>query len=186
MGNMPLDQARWPFIALLASAGMLAAAHAFERFMLLAPCPLCYNQRQVYWVAGVVALAAVMVNWRGASRKTASLLCFLLALVFLTGFGVASYHSLVEWGVLPAPPTCAAGAVRVSGDLWEQLSKPMAVPSCDKALWHFLGLSMAAWNALISLALAAGSIYCALRNRRMMTDTANEPGEAPATETAGT
>jgi disulfide bond formation protein DsbB len=182
MGNMPLDQARWPFIALLASAGMLAAAHAFERFMLLAPCPLCYNQRQVYWVAGVVALAAVMVN----SRKIAALLCLLLAVVFLAGFGVASYHALVEWGVLPAPPTCAAGAVRVSGDLWEQLSKPMAVPSCDKALWHFLGLSMAAWNALISLALAAGSIYCALRNRRTTTDTANEPGEAPATETAGT
>ncbi len=179
MGNMPLDKARWPFIALLASAAMLAAAHAFERFMLLAPCPLCYNQRQVYWVAGALALVAVMLNWRGAPPKAASILCVLLALVFLTGFGIASYHSLVEWGVLPAPATCAAGDIRISGNLWEQLNKPMAVPSCDKALWHFAGLSMAAWNAIISLALAIGSLFCALRNGRSMTDTANEPGETP-------
>ena len=30
----------------------------------------------------------------------------------------------------------------------------IAPPSCDKALWVFLGLSMAGWNALISLKLA--------------------------------
>ena len=43
MQKLPLDRATWPFIAFTASAAMLATAHAFERFLLLAPCPLCYN-----------------------------------------------------------------------------------------------------------------------------------------------
>jgi disulfide bond formation protein DsbB len=39
----------------------------------------------------------------------------------------------------------------------------IAAPSCDKAVWIFLGLSMAGWNALISLGLAAASVFAALR-----------------------
>jgi disulfide bond formation protein DsbB len=38
-------------------------------------------------------------------------------------------------------------------------------PACDKAAWVFLGLSMAGWNALVSLALAALSAAAALRER---------------------
>jgi len=37
------------------------------------------------------------------------------------------------------------------------LDKPIKPPSCDKALWHFLGLSMASWNGLISL-FGAGAV----------------------------
>ena len=48
---------RWRFFALLASATMLAAAHAFQTFGGLAPCELCLKQRAVYWVAGAIAAA---------------------------------------------------------------------------------------------------------------------------------
>ncbi len=174
MQKLPLDRATWPFIAFTASAAMLATAHAFERFLLLAPCPLCYNQRQVYWVAAGLALVGILLNWRRAPARVMFGISVLLGVVFLVGAGVASYHSLVEWGVLPAPATCAVGNVTVTGgDLWEKLGKPMAVPSCAEAKWHFLGLSMAAWNVLVSVALAAASFYAA--TRRMRTDTANEP-----------
>ena len=33
----------------------------------------------------------------------------------------------------------------------------VAAPHCDEAAWRFLGLSMAGWNALISLKLAVWS-----------------------------
>lgn len=185
MEQLPLDRARWPFIALLASAVMLGAAHAIERFLLLAPCPLCFNQRQVYWAAGALALLAVLLNWRGAPPRLMSAMCVLLGVVFLVGFGVASYHALVEWKVLPAPTTCAAaGPLDPNVNLWDRLSKPIAVSSCDKVLPPFpiLGLSMAGWNALASIALAAGSFFAATRTRS--TDTNNEPVklEAEASE----
>ena len=48
--------ARWPLVAALVSAAMLAIAHAFERFGGLAPCTLCLRQREVYWVALAVGL----------------------------------------------------------------------------------------------------------------------------------
>jgi disulfide bond formation protein DsbB len=176
MEQMPLDRARWPFIALLASAVMLGAAHAIERFLLLAPCPLCYNQRQIYWAAGALALLTILLNWRGAPPRLMSAMCVLLGLVFLLGFGIASYHSLVEWKVLPAPATCAVtGQINPGTDLWDQLSRPIAVPSCDKVLPPFpiLGLSMAGWNAFASIALAVASFFAATRTRS--TDTNNEP-----------
>lgn len=175
MIRTPFDRVRWPFVALVVSGSMLAAAHAFERFLLLAPCPLCYTQRQIYWVAAAVALVAVSLKWRGASSKLLLTLNLVLGAVFLVGAGVAGYHTLVEWGILPAPPTCAAGtagAVAISGDLLEQLSRPIAVPSCAEAKWWFLGLSMAGWNTLVSLGLAALSVYSA--RRKVRTDTANE------------
>ncbi len=172
MDALPLDRARWPLIALLASAGMLATAHAFERFLLLAPCPLCYTQRQVYWAAGALALLALIVKALGARPRAQSAMCLLLGVAFLVGAGVAGYHTLVEWGVLPAPATCTAGAVDLSGDLWERLGQPIAVPSCADVAWKFLGLSMAGWNTLVSLALTALSAFAALRPG--FSDTANE------------
>ena len=37
----------------------------------------------------------------------------------------------------------------------------IAPARCDEAAWVFLGLSMAGWNAVISLILAAFSAYAA-------------------------
>ncbi len=177
METLPLDRARWPFIALLVSAAMLATAHAFERFGGYLPCPLCYTQRQVYWLAGALALITVAVSWRGAPPRLMLATCVLLGLVFLGGAGVAGYHSLVEWGVLPPPATCAAagsGAIDMSNIL-EKLNRPMHVPQCGVAAWRdpVVHLSMAGWNTLVSLALAALSFVSAARPMR--TDTANEP-----------
>jgi disulfide bond formation protein DsbB len=173
MTAFPFNRVSWPLLALLASAGMLAAAHAFERFAHLAPCPLCYSQRHVYWAAGALALVGVILRGRGLSSRILFAISILLGLVFLTGFGVASYHSLVEYGVLPAPPTCAVGTTpAASGNLWDALGQPLAVPSCAEAKWHFAGLSMAGWNALVSLGLAAFSFLSASRTPRV--DTANE------------
>jgi disulfide bond formation protein DsbB len=39
---------------------------------------------------------------------------------------------------------------------------PIEVPQCDKPAWVFLGISMAGWNALISLTLTVLSAIAAL------------------------
>jgi disulfide bond formation protein DsbB len=159
---------RWRLCAVLASAAMLAIAHAFETFGKLAPCTLCLRQREVYWWAGGLALAfMILVRLPGGPRFRQAT-CWILGLVFLVGAGVAVYHAGAEWKFWPGPTTCAgAGASRVSADAMSALLTGAKIhgPACDKAAWVFLGLSMAGWNALVSLALAALSAAAALRER---------------------
>ena len=181
METLPIDRAKWPFIALLASAAMLAIAHGFERFGGYMPCALCYQQRQIYWAAGALALLAIALNWRGAPPRLMAAMCVLIGLAFLTGFGVASYHSLVEWKILPAPTTCTATNIKVDAtNILDMLNKPMHPPSCGDAAWRdpITSLSMAGWNAIFSIILAGLSFFAAVRPVRA--DTANERGEMPA------
>jgi disulfide bond formation protein DsbB len=174
MEKLPLDRTRWPFIALVACAAMMATAYAVEFLLHFAPCQMCHWQRYVYWTAGGVALLGIAVNWRGARPQLMAGLCVLLGLIFAAGAFIAIWHSLVEWKVVPPLDGCVANrGAQISGNLWDQLSRPIAVPSCDKAPFHVLGLSMAGWNAVASIALAAASFFAATRSAR--TDTANEP-----------
>lgn len=153
--------ARWPLFAALASAAMLAAAHAFENFGGLPPCTLCLRQREVYWVALAVGLIG-FAAWRWpATRRWVALA---LTAIFLVGVGVAAYHAGAEWKFWPGPASCASTGGSVSADdLLAALGGGVKPPACDEALWVFLGLSMAGWNALISLGLAAFSLAAARR-----------------------
>lgn len=159
---------RWPLCALGASAAMLAIAHAFERFGGLAPCTLCLRQREVYWVAGAVALAGLVLVRLFKGRAWRVLADAALALVFAAGVATAVYHAGAEWKFWPGPSTCAAGAAgRVSAQDLANLMRGETVkpPACDKAAWVFAGLSMAGWNALISAGLTGLSAAAALRER---------------------
>ena len=156
---------RWPLVALLASAAMLAIAHAFETFGHLPPCTLCLKQREVYWAAATVALIALIVARAPVGTRTRALFNGLLGLVFLAGAVLAFYHAGVEWHWWPGPSTCSSATISVSSGAMEALARGEKInpPSCDKALWVFLGLSMAGWNCLISLKLAFLSFWAARR-----------------------
>ncbi len=157
----------WTAFALAASLALLGAAHAFERFGGLAPCNLCLKQREVYW--GAVAIALVATLWhlvsRG-SRGTPRIAAFLLAVVFTTGAVTAVFHMGGEndWWELPA-------ACMGSGDVSLESLAALAMGAapvkaavyCDVVTWRFFGLSMAGWNALISVALAVFSLLAAKR-----------------------
>jgi disulfide bond formation protein DsbB len=155
----------WPLAALLASAAALAVAHAFETFGHLAPCTLCLKQREVYWVALAVAAVGVAAGYSRWRRPAVRIACLALGVVFLWGAGVAAYHAGVEWKWWPGPAACSGGSTQVTGaDLSALLhGAKLKIPSCDKAAWVFLGLSMAGWNTLYSLALAILSLAAAAR-----------------------
>jgi disulfide bond formation protein DsbB len=163
-GVLDLIAEQWPALAFAACAIMLGAAHAFETFGKLAPCLLCLKQREVYWVTGAVALVAVVLSrtaWADRARKP---LILLLGVGFLYGAGLAAYHAGAEWKWWPGPAACAAGGAASASDLVAMLKgAKIAAPSCDKAVWIFLGLSMAGWNAVISLGLAIASGFAAFR-----------------------
>lgn len=126
---------------------LLAAALAFQYIGGLAPCPMCIWQRWPHVAAVALGLALLVLPWR--------VLAALGALAMFTGAGLGLYHAGVEQGWWQGPTSCIAPGI--GGLSSEQLLKSiLAAPvvRCDEIAWSLLGLSMAGWNALASLALA--------------------------------
>ena len=155
----------WPLIAFLSSALMLAIAHSFETFGHLAPCHLCLKAREVYWVAATVGLIGAVLQRTPLWARLRQPVNLLLGAIFLYGAGLAVFHAGVEWKWWPGPTTCTGGGVAQAANLEAMLKGTMKIkpPACDKAAWVFLGLSMAGWNALVSLKLAVWSALAGLR-----------------------
>ena len=162
----------WLVLALAASAGMLAIAHGFETFGHLPPCTLCLRQREVYWVALVLAGSGIIVSHVPRLERFTRLFGGLLAVVFLVGAAVATYHAGAEWKWWPGPTTCSGVGGGVSAAALADLlhGAKVAAPRCDKAAWVMWGLSMAGWNVLISLKLAVWSVIFALTPARSLAD----------------
>jgi disulfide bond formation protein DsbB len=180
MEKLPLDRVRWPLVALLASAGMLAAAYGiFETLLHLAPCQMCWWQRYAHFATCAAALVAIVLNWRGASAQLMTWACILIGLTFAVSFFLGTWHALFEWNLAPGPDTCEAGtgSEPITGNLSDILSKPVGIVSCKEAMWRLpnapWGLSMAGFNGIISGVLMALSFFAA--TRPPIRDTANEP-----------
>jgi disulfide bond formation protein DsbB len=158
---------RWRLWSALAAAVMLATAHAFQTFGGYAPCTLCLRQREVYWVILGVGLAFMILVRTPGGPRWREATCWALGLAFLVGAGVAVYHAGAEWKFWPGPTACAsAGGAVSAADMAALLAgERIRAPACDEAPWVFLGLSMAGWNALASLCLAALSVLAARRER---------------------
>jgi disulfide bond formation protein DsbB len=159
----PINTHVWPFLALLIAAAMLAAAHAFETFGGLPPCPLCLRQREVYWALIAMIVTGLVLLRLKPTRRFRSALNVLIGLVFVTGAVVASYHAGVEWKIFPPPTGCSVGP---GFNPLEQvdLSAPMQIASCTDAPFYILGLSMAGWNVVASVVFAVLSFIAAGRS----------------------
>jgi len=128
------------------SLALLLGALAFQYVGGLAPCPLCILQRWPHGVA--IAIGLVLLAWQ---RRWLALLA---GLVVLGGAGVGVYHVGVESGWWPGPTTCTAPApgTMAPGELLDQiLATPVVL--CDQVAWSLLGISMAGWNAILSLGI---------------------------------
>jgi disulfide bond formation protein DsbB len=71
----------------------------------------------------------------------------------------------VEWGFFAGPSDCGGGSGAGAGNVGDFLNQLQStrVVSCTEAAWRFLGLSLAGWNVLISLALSAFAAMAAAR-----------------------
>jgi disulfide bond formation protein DsbB len=128
------------------SALMLAAAFAFQHIGGMAPCKMCIWQRYPHGIAIAIGLLAVALSQRW--------LLPIGALAAFTTSGIGFYHAGVERGWWEGPTTCSSGPVGgLSPDaLFEQIMTAPLV-RCDEIPWELFGLSMAGWNAVISLGL---------------------------------
>jgi disulfide bond formation protein DsbB len=92
----------------------------------------------------------------------------LLAVLFLVSLGLGLHHAGVEWGFWPGPADCGGAPAASSGRVQDLLGEIERTPvvDCRQAAWRFLGLSLAGWNAAISLALAGLAMVAARRALR--------------------
>jgi disulfide bond formation protein DsbB len=136
-------------LAGLGSLALLLGALAFQYWGGLAPCKLCIWQR---WPHGIAAAAAALGLF--ALPALAALIGLLSV---LTGAGIAFYHTGVERGWWPGPTSCSGGGdlSGLSGADLLSTEGAGAIVMCDEVAWEMLGLSMASWNGLASLGLAA-------------------------------
>ncbi len=139
-------------IALLVPAALLAAAFGSQYLGRLVPCELCWWQRFPHMAAVVLAAAAFM---DAASSTRSRLLTSLAALAIAISGAIGVYHAGVELKIFEGFTTCTSLAGGASTeDLLKSIMKTPLV-RCDQVQWSLLGISMAGWNAIISLGGAA-------------------------------
>jgi disulfide bond formation protein DsbB len=138
------------------AAATLTGAWFFQLVLDIRPCPLCLEQRYAYYLA--VPLGA-LVAWAAARHAPRAVLIAglaVLAAAALANAYLGAYHAGVEWGFWPGPAECSGPVLDLgqAGSLFDNLDK-VKVIRCDEVQWRFLGLSLAGYNVLISLAMAA-------------------------------
>ena len=133
----------------------IAGAWFFQLVLDIRPCPLCLEQRYAYYIAIPLAAFVAFGAAKGAPRRLLGLGLVILALVALANAGLGAYHAGVEWGFWQGPTDCTGPMVDLGGGgLLDTLNK-VKVIRCDEVQWRFLGLSLAGYNVLISLLMAA-------------------------------
>jgi disulfide bond formation protein DsbB len=108
---------------------------------------MCYWQRWPH--AAAILLAALAFTASAQSNRSRMLTLLAAAAIAISG-AIGVYHAGVELGIFEGVTTCTASGAMT-------LDQIMNVPlvRCDEVQWAFLGISMAGWNAILSLGGAA-------------------------------
>jgi disulfide bond formation protein DsbB len=143
-------------VVTLIAAATIAGAWFFQLVLGIVPCPLCLEQRYAYYLAIPLGLLIALAVRGGAPRPLLLAGLAILALASLANAWLGAYHSGVEWGFWKGPTDCSGPVVNLGSatDLLSRLDT-VKVVRCDEVQWRFLGLSLAGYNLLISLLMAA-------------------------------
>ncbi|OWJ57615.1 hypothetical protein BWR60_34120 [Inquilinus limosus] len=125
----------------------------------LQPCELCLYQRWPWGAAIVLGLLAAVI------RPARRVLVLLAGLVILLGGLLAVYHAGVEYGWFPGFTSCtsaisAGGSVATLRD--QLLNAP--VVRCDVPGFVLFGISMAGYNAILSVIAGLVLLVAGLRS----------------------
>ena len=156
-----MTQKQYFMAAALGSAALMLGALAFQHIGGMAPCKLCIWQRYPHVVA--IVLGALALSFENAWLRTGIILAGALSAATTAVIGV--YHAGVEQGIFEGPTSCTASAIdNMSAD--DLLAQIMAAPlvRCDDIPWQLAGISMAGWNAIVSIVLC-GLWLMALKRR---------------------
>jgi disulfide bond formation protein DsbB len=149
------------------AAATLAGAWFFELVLDIRPCPLCLEQRYAYYLAIPLGVLTALAAAKGAPRAVLLAGLAVLAAATLGNAWLGTYHAGVEWHFWQGPTDCTGtiGNLGSASSLLERLDT-VKVVRCDEVQWRFLGLSLAGYNVLISLLMAAIAAWGIVRLQR--------------------
>ena len=136
-------------LAGLGSAAILAGAFGFQYLGGLAPCQLCLWQRWPHAAAIVIMVLALALPWR--------IWPLLGLLAALTTAGIGMFHVGVEYHWWEGLASCSGNSI-AGLNVNDLLTPNVAIAApirCDAVAWSLFGISMAGWNVILSLGLAA-------------------------------
>ena len=151
---------------MLIAAATIAGAWFFQLVLDIVPCPMCLEQRWAYYAIIPLAVLIAIAAKAGAPRSLLLAGLALIALAALCNAVYGGYHAGVEWKFWAGPSSCTGPGINLGGgSLLDQLDKVKVVP-CDVVQWRFLGISLAGYNALISLLMAAIAVRGVVKSAR--------------------
>lgn len=147
-------------LAVLVPAGLLAGAYGSQYLGGLAPCEMCYWQRYAHFAGLAFALVAVL---GGGMPDRGRSFVWLAALGILASGAIGFYHAGVELDYFEGFTQCTA--VVGGGSSEDVFNQIMAAPivRCDQVQFSFLGVSMAGWNAILSILGALTVLWLSLK-----------------------
>lgn len=145
----------------------LLGAWFFQFVLGYPPCPLCLEQRIPYYVVIPLSLLLSIAAGRGAPRPLVTTGFVVILIAVVCGAALGAYHAGVEWHFWLGPSDCSGplGDLNGGGSLLDQLQNPIHIVRCDQAAWRLLGISLAGYNVLISLAMAVIAAYGSLMRK---------------------
>ncbi|MCE2522039.1 MAG: disulfide bond formation protein B [Rhodobacteraceae bacterium] len=142
-----MNQKSYALIGTAGPALLLAGALALQHIDNLVPCELCIWQRWPHLAAMAFGFGFLL------SGNRAFAILAITALV--AGSGVAFFHVGVEQNWWAGLSSCSGvGLAEMTGRELLDFSQAENIARCDDVAWSMLGLSMAAWNGLLSLCIA--------------------------------
>jgi disulfide bond formation protein DsbB len=145
-------------LALLVPAALLAGAWGFQMIGHLYPCEMCHWQRWPHYAALPLALLAFVP---GLPQRP---LVALAAIAIAVSGAIGVAHAGVEYhwwqGFTPCTSTFSSGG--------DTLTAIMTAPvvRCDAPQWTFAGISLAGFNAIVSLGGAVVILVLLTRRSR--------------------
>ena len=159
MKDIPLARA----IALLTPLLLLGGAYASQIWGGLHPCEMCWWQRYAHFAALPFGLAAVLAGPR--LKDGGRILVWLAALAIFVSGAIGFYHAGVELKIFPGFTQCTAALTGSPEDMLKAVfDRPMV--RCDDVQWSWLGISMAGWNAIVSILSSLAILWLSLGKRK--------------------
>ena len=147
-------------LALLLPAALLGGAMGSQYLGGLIPCEMCIWQR---WPHAAAILLGALAFTGPADSPRSRALTLLAALAIAISGAIGVYHAGVEAHIFQGFTTCTSTAHgATTAELLKSISRAPLI-RCDQVQFRFLGISMAGWNAILSLGGAALILVLSLK-----------------------
>ena len=136
------------------SFGMILFVLMSEHVFGFAPCSLCLIQRYPHILVAITSVWIIFFRTHNVFLYPVNTLVMALSII------LASYHVGVEQSIFQGPQSCSSSNLSLVSEksaeaLLEEILNASVV-RCSEVTWSFMGLSMATWNLILSIALFIG------------------------------